>query len=256
MRNLKLKIQFVGTSFVGWQVQKNGISVMEKIQDAIEKITGIRSDVKGCSRTDSGVHANQYVLSFKTHSTISVERFPEALNTQLPYGIAVLTCEEMEEDFHARYSCIGKEYLYKIHLSRIRNSFLENRILEYPQKLDLEKMKKAQSYFVGTHDFRAFCSTKTDQENTTRTIWWVESNLHEKNLNILIAGDGFLFNMVRIIVGTLLWVGTGRIEPDRIPFILESKSRNYAGVTVPAHGLYLNQVFYQESEVRKYGQNP
>lgn len=256
MRTLLLTIQFVGTLYVGWQVQQNGLSVMEKMQDALEKVTGIRSDVKGCSRTDSGVHASQYCLSFRTDSLIPTEKFPIALNRSLPASIVVLSCEEMPEEFHARYDCLGKEYLYKIHLSRIRDPFLAGLVLEYPRPLEIEPIKTACTFLEGTHDFRGFCSIRTDQEITVRTLWWVTAEKQGEFLEIRVAGDGFLFNMVRIIVGTLIQIGSGQMEPEKIMTILKEKDRDLAGSTAAAHGLYLNRVFYRPEEVDLFGKNP
>lgn len=255
MRNFLLTIRFLGTPYVGWQVQKNGISVMEKVQDAIEKVTGVRSDVKGCSRTDSGVHANMYCLSFKTESTIPTEKLPIALNRKLPDAITVMSCEEKTMDFHARYNCLGKEYLYKIHCSRFRDPFLHQLVLEYPRPLNVRAMQAACVHFEGTHDFRSFCSIRTDQEDTTRTLWWVKVEKNGEMLEVRVAGDGFLFNMVRIIIGTLLWVGSGVLSPEDVLRIRESKERDYAGMTAQAYGLYLNRVFYNFEEVKKFGED-
>lgn len=256
MRNLLLTIGFVGTNFVGWQVQENGISVMEKMQDAIEAVTGVRSPVKGCSRTDSGVHANAYCLSVKTESPIPIGKLPMALNQHLPEDIAVFTCEEKPLDFHARYDCIGKEYLYKIHCSPVRDPFQKNRVLEYSKELDEKLMQEAARFLVGKHDFKSFCSIRTDQLDTTRTLYWVTVERKENVLFIKIAGDGFLFNMVRIITGTLLWVGKGKLNPSDLPLILEAQDRTLAGMTAAAKGLYLNRVFYFPEEVMELGENP
>lgn len=244
MRNIFLTIRFIGTNYCGYQVQKNGVTIAEKIQDSIEAVTSVRSDIKGCSRTDSGVHANQYCLNFYTHSQIPCDKLRKALNYYLPLDISVTSCSEVEKDFHARYSSKGKEYVYLIHNAPYRDPFLQNLAYEYPYNINIDKIQKAADFMTGTHDFKSFCSTKTDIENTIRTIYYFNIKQENELVKLYIAGDGFLFNMVRIMVGTLLWVNQGRISEDSIPEIISKKDRNSSGVTAPAHGLYLNKVLY------------
>jgi len=244
MRNILCTLRFDGTPFCGYQVQKNGVTIAEKVQDAIEAVTGIRSDIKGCSRTDAKVHANMYCLNFHTASGIPCDKLIRALNMHLPYEIAVYDCREVADDFHARYHCKGKEYMYLIHNHLCRQPFLQNLAYEYRYSIDTDQLNQAGKAFIGTHDFKSFCSVKADVEDTTRTVSGFGVLREGEMVKIYVAGDGFLFNMVRIMVGTLLWISQGRLKPDAIPDILAARDRSQAGVTAPAHGLYLNKVLY------------
>ncbi|MDR2655753.1 MAG: tRNA pseudouridine(38-40) synthase TruA [Oscillospiraceae bacterium] len=244
MRNLLLSLKFKGTPFCGYQVQKNGVTVAEKLQNAIEAVTGVRSDIKGCSRTDSGVHANMYCANFKTESKIACGKMRDALNFHLPYEIVVYDCREAPLDFHARYHCSGKEYMYLFHNAPWRDPFVRNLALEFGYNMDISRINRAAAHFVGTHDFASLCGAAGGAKDTVRTVMRAEAIREGEFVKMFFAADGFLFNMVRIMVGTLIWVNQGRIEPDDIPGILDKKDRNRAGPTAPAHGLYLNRVFY------------
>ena len=211
LRNFKLTISYDGRQFHGWQIQNNAMTVQEAFQNALSKIIGSDFDLNGCSRTDSGVHANMYCISLKTTHPIADVRLKAALNRWLPLSIAVLDCEEVDIDFHARYSCTSKEYIYKIWNTEVRNPFLDGYALHYRYKLDEQMLNKAaQAYLV----------------------------------TMKVEADGFLYNMVRIMVGTLLRVQQGKIPVDGITGIIEKKNRKFAGPTAQPCGLYLNRVNY------------
>lgn len=246
MRNFLVTIMYDGRSFHGWQVQDNADSVQEQFQKALYEVIGERPDIKGCSRTDAGVHANQYCISFHTAHTIPADRLPLALNRFLPATIAALSACEVAEDFHARYSCKGKEYIYKINNAAVRNPFLEGYALHYWHNVDETVMHEAAQHFLGRHDFTSFCTVdphrkKGDFHRTVRNIAVERSG---DIVTVTIEADGFLYNMVRIIVGTLLSVAQKKIRPDDIPDIIEALDRKAAGPTAPPQGLYLNRVFY------------
>lgn len=244
MRNLLLTLQYDGTTFHGWQIQPNGNTIQQELCNAFKKISGNDENIIGCSRTDAGVHANMFCCNVRTECTVSVDKIPNALNFYLPPEIAVYGCEEVDYDFHVRYDCKGKEYVYLIYNGKYRNPFYENKALFYPYELDAEMLDKEVKSFVGTHDFSSFCSAGTDIEDKVREIY--DCSVTRKNdlVEIKISGNGFLYNMVRIIVGTLLDIQKGKIPKGSIPEILESRDRENAGVTAEPQGLYLNKVFY------------
>ncbi|NLB36304.1 MAG: tRNA pseudouridine(38-40) synthase TruA [Clostridiales bacterium] len=244
MRNLLLTLCFDGTAYHGWQVQKNAVTVQQTFQDAVERVIGSRENVTGCSRTDSGVHANMFCCNIKTESSIPSESFVAALNANLPLNIAVTGCREVPASFHARYSCISKEYIYKILNTKIRNPFCENRCLHYPYPLNEKQLDVAAKGFLGTHDFCGFSSAGSAVEDTVRTV--IGSEVFRINDEVIfrVEANGFLYNMVRIMAGTLISVAQGKIEATEIPDIVKSCDRNRAGITAPAHGLYLNKVNY------------
>lgn len=244
MRNLLLTIQYLGTNYAGWQVQQNAVSVQEVLQEALWKILNKRVNIYGCSRTDSGVHANMYCCNFHTESNIPCENIVRALNTKLPYDIVAKSCREVPEKFHARYDVVYKEYIYRIWNEKTSNSFEHMRSLYYPYTLNVEKVNKAAQYFLGEHDFTSFQSLGGKKISTKRTVF-ISEVTHEGEMVIFhVAADGFLYNMVRIMVGTLLAVAQGRIEPEDIKKIINAKDRASAFITAPAHGLYLNEVKY------------
>lgn len=245
MRNLLLTICYDGTNYHGWQVQKNALSVQQVFQEAAAKVLGIRPDVRGCSRTDSRVHASEYCVSFLTERDIPCGRLVGALNRYLPEDIAVLSCREVPAGFHARYSCRGKEYVYRIWTDPVRNPFLRGRAFHYWRPLDLERLNSAASFFAGPHDFTSFCAPDAREKgNRTRTVIKSEWTRQEKTVYFTVSADGFLYHMVRIMVGTMLWAAEGKLEPDDMERILLAKDRRAAGPTAPACGLYLNRVFY------------
>lgn len=239
-----LTLQFNGYRYHGFQVQKNAITITEVVQNAIEKVFKKRYDIKGCSRTDAMVHANMYCITFFTEQQIPCERVVIALNMHLPPDIAVINCKEVEKDFHPRYSCKGKRYIYKIHNSRIKEPFLYHLVYEYPYPLDDALLNNASKAFIGTHDFAAFCSSGSKVVDTTRTIYDCGVTREGDIVTFYVEGNGFLYNMVRIMVGTLLKIAAGQIKPDAIPAIIASKDRQKAGTTAVPYALYLDKVFY------------
>ncbi|MDO4199907.1 MAG: tRNA pseudouridine(38-40) synthase TruA [Clostridia bacterium] len=245
LRNIALKLSYVGTNYHGWQIQENALTVQEVFQKALYQILKERVDIKGCSRTDTGVHANMYIVNFRTSSLMKCENFILALNRHLPGDICVYDCAEKNHDFHARYSCKGKEYIYKIWNNKIRNPFFDGRALHYWYPLKIELMNEAAQNFVGKHDFSAFATLDTrKQENMERTVEYFKIEKDGDFVNFIVKADGFLYNMVRIMVGTLLRVSQGKIAPNDIEKIINSKSRKFAGPTAPPQGLYLNKIFY------------
>ena len=244
MKRIKLTIAYDGTNYCGWQVQPNGITIEEVLNKAIQKLTGEDILVIGASRTDSGVHALGNVAVFDTESTIPPEKLAMALNQRLPEDIVVVKSEEVPTDFHPRYCDCSKTYEYHIINTRIPDPTrrLTNYFVSYV--LDIEKMRQAAAYLVGEHDFVSFCNVRTDVESTVRTITGLEILTNGDEITIRITGNGFLYNMVRIIVGTLIRVGRGFYEPEQVKEILEAKDRKAAGVTAPAHGLVLVKIDY------------
>ncbi len=244
MRNIKILLQFDGSNYHGWQIQPNAVTVQELVSRAVSEITKEDIKVFGCSRTDAKVHAKFYVASFKTESKIPSDRLPFAINSKLPDDISCTGAEDADLDFNAISSAKRKTYIYRIDNSAVRNPFLKNYAWHYPQKLDFEKMQEASRCFLGKHDFLAFASSGFSAKTTERTIFDIELKKEENIITIKITGDGFLYNMVRIISGTLLWVGLGKIEPEEIEGIIKSKKRENAGITAPPEGLYLWGVEY------------
>ncbi len=246
MRNLLLRLMYDGTSYHGWQVQPNDITVQEELQNAIEKILGVRENVTGCSRTDSGVHANDFCCNIRTENEIECYKLTGALNAVLPDSISVKSCEEVSADFHSRYDCRRKQYLYRIWNSTSKNPFLKDYAYHYKKKIDAVFLNEQARQFVGTYDFSAFCASGSSVEDTTRTIYSFSVERHGDEVDFLVDGNGFLYNMVRIMVGTLIEISENRIEKDTIEGIILSKDRSNAGRTAPACGLYLNKVTYEE----------
>ncbi len=247
MRNLLLTISYYGANYHGWQIQQNAVAVQQVFQEALFRVLGQTPEIKGCSRTDSFVHARQFCISLKTEHTIPCERLVGALNHFLPEDIAVLSCREVPLDFHARYSCTGKEYVYQIWNNLIRDPFLNRRVLHYWYELDEKRLNEAASFYLGAHDFTSFCTLDArDRGDLTRTVTRAEVTREGDMVLFTVAADGFLYNMVRIMVGTLLRVAQKKLEPSDIKRIIEAKDRGAAGPTAPPCGLYLNRVFYED----------
>ena len=245
MRSLVLEISFFGAHYHGWQVQDNAVTVQQVMQDAIEAVLHKREDISGCSRTDSGVHANSYYFHMRTECIIPCDRLAIALNRVLPNDIAVLRCIEVPEEFHARYDCAAKEYEYRIWNSSIPNPFLEHMTLMYRWHIDEKLLHEQAQDYIGTHDFTAFCSQGGGVTECTRTIY--SASVHREGDMVIfrVRGNGFLYNMVRIMVGTLLFIQAKRIKPGSIPQIIASKDRSKAGKTAGPEGLYLNHIYYK-----------
>ncbi len=245
IRNLKITISYDGKDLHGWQIQKNAVTVQQHFQEALQSVIGRIVDIKGCSRTDTGVHANMYVISLKLSHGITCERLKAALNRYLPLSIAVLDVCEVNDDFHARYSAKGKRYVYKILNTEVRDPFSEGYALHYRYPIDVDMLNKAAQSYVGTHDFTSFCTLdKREKGDFTRTVKSFSVFREGKFVYMTVQADGFLYNMVRIMVGTLLKIQQGKLSVDSIPDIIEAKNRKAAGPTAPACGLYLDEVFY------------
>ncbi len=248
MRNIKLTIEYDGTNYHGWQIQKNAVTVQEKVEKAFEKLLGTRVGIVGCSRTDVGVHAFGQVAHFHTDSGIPADKFAYAVNNLLPEDIVVRKSEEAAGDFHARYSSKGKKYRYLICNAPHHSALLRNRACHVRPELDFEAMKKAAGYFVGQHDFAAFQATGGQVRSTVREIYQMSLLKKEENegslIELEVSGSGFLYNMVRIIAGTLIYVGMGKLQEAEIPDIIKSLDRTRAGKTAPAQGLYLVEIYY------------
>ena len=249
-RNVLITIQYDGSCFHGWQIQDNAYTVQECFQSALYKILGGEHDIKACSRTDTGVHARMFCISVAFDNRITNERLVGALNHFLPEHMACCSCRDVAPDFHARYSCKGKEYVYLIHNSKTRDPFLNKRALHYWYPMDEEVLNRAAGYYVGSHDFSAFCTMDARKKgDLVRTVYSASVQRDGDKVLFTVSADGFLYNMVRIMAGTLLRVQEGKIKPEDIPGIIESGDRAMAGPTAPAHGLYLNRVFYEEEEI-------
>ncbi|MVX62817.1 tRNA pseudouridine(38-40) synthase TruA [Clostridium chromiireducens] len=244
MRNIKLIIEFDGSDFCGWQRQPKGRTVQKVIETAIFKATGEEVMINGSSRTDAGVHAREMVANFITNSTIPGDKFREALNTRLPEDVSIIKSEEVEENFHARYSSKGKTYSYTIVNRYERLSLGHQYLYHYRYNLNIDEMKKACQYFMGSHDFRAFMSLGSSIKTTVRNIKELYIEQKGDRIKIFITADGFLYNMVRIIVGTLLKIGNGKLKAEEIEKIIIEGNRKRAGMCVPPNGLVLEKVFY------------
>ncbi len=244
MRNIALRLSYDGTRYHGWQTQKTEITVQQTVEEALAKICKHPLHVTGCGRTDAGVHAMRYCANFRTDCAIPIDRVPLALNSRLPEDIAVRDAVEVDEGFNAIGSCIQKEYIYKIHNSRIRDPFLDCRACFYPQPLDVERMDRAAKAFVGTHDFAAVRSVGTETKTTVRTVHWCRAEREGDLITVSVCADGFLYNMVRAIVGTLVYASYGKLEPEDIPRLLELGDRRLTGPTMPPQGLYMHRVWY------------
>ena len=245
MRNIKLIIEYDGKEFGGWQKQPNKLNIQGTIEKAIKEITKEDVDLTASGRTDSGVHSLGQVANFKTNSNIPIEKIPIALNSNLKKSIVIKSAQEVDERFHSRLSCKKKTYRYIINNNEIPSSIYRNLETHIPYKLDIEKMKKAVKYFEGEHDFKAFKSSGTSSKSSVRTIYNAEVIEKENNrIYIELTGSGFLYNMVRIISGTLVEVGIGKIKLDEILDIIKSEQRDRAGKTLPPQGLYLVKVEY------------
>ena len=247
MRNIKLVIEYDGKDFNGWQKQPTKLNIQGEIEKAIKQITGEDVDLTASGRTDAGVHALRQVANFKTNSNIPIEKIPIALNSNLKKSIVIQSAEEVEERFHSRLNCKRKTYRYIINHSKYGTAIYRNLETHIPMKLDIQKMQQAVKYFEGEHDFKAFKASGTSSKRSVRTIYKAEViDAGNERIYIELTGNGFLYNMVRIIAGTLVEVGMGKIEPKEIKTIIESQKRENAGKTLPPQGLYLVNVEYEK----------
>ena len=238
-----------GTAYHGWQVQKNAVSVAETLQRALVMVCGDAVRLTGCGRTDAGVHAEHYIANFHTNSRIPIDRLPFAVNTHTPEDIVVKEAYDMPDDFNAIGSCLKKEYTYRIYNSRIKNPFYVNRAYFYPKHLDEAVMDCAARAFEGTHDFRAVRSVGTETRTTVRTIYYCYVIRAGELLELKVCANGFLYNMVRAITGTVLYAAEGKLTAEDIPVILDSGNRTLAGPTVPPGGLYLTKLWYEDERL-------
>ena len=246
MRNIKLIIEYDGKSFNGWQKQPNKLDIQGEIEKAIGELTGEEINLIASGRTDAGVHSFGQTANFKTENeTISIEKFPIAINSKLKKSIVVKSAEEVDERFHSRYSVKSKKYRYVINNSDMGTAIYRDLEYHFPLKLNVERMIEAAKYFEGEHDFKGFKASGTSSKSSVRTIYKAEVIKDGDRISIELTGNGFLYNMVRIISGTLLDVGLEKIKPEDIPGIIEAKDRKLAGRTLPAHGLYLVEVTYE-----------
>ena len=242
------KIKYLGTDFSGFQVQPDKRTVQGELNRALKEALGNDCLVTGCSRTDSGVHANEFCLRVDCEGgTIPADKLPIAVSRFLPNDLSLFYAKECAEDFHPRYDVKEKEYLYRIMNTRIYDPFYFGRVWFLPRYIDdqmLDKMNEAAGHFIGKMDFSTFMAEGSDVEDTVRNITSLTVERQGDMIDVKIRADGFLYNMVRIIVGTLTEVAFGRISPDEIPEIIAAKNRARAGMTAPAEGLYLNRVMY------------
>ena len=244
MRNIKLTIEYDGKEFNGWQKQPNKLNIQGSIEQAIKQITGEDVDLQASGRTDAGVHALGQVANFKTNSHIPIEKFAIAINTNLKRSIRILKAEEVDERFHSRLSCKKKTYRYIINNSDKGTAIYRNLETNIPFSLDEVKMNEAVKYFIGEHDFKAFKASGTSSKSSVRIIYDAKVYRNGERVYIELTGNGFLYNMVRIISGTLVEVGMGKLEPTDILKIIESRDREKAGKTLQPQGLYLVNVDY------------
>ncbi len=244
MKNIKLKLQYEGTNYAGWQRQNDVNTVQENIETALEKLTGEDIKLIASGRTDKGVHAIEQVANFKTRSPIPGEKYKIAVNAFLPDDISILDSEEVGMRFHSRFDAKGKVYKYKVYNGKRPRALYRNFYYHYPYDIDLEKIIEASKYFLGTHDFKSFMARDCSATNTRRTIDTINVKKIDECIEFEIRGNSFLRYMIRIMVGTLLEIGAGKIEIEDLTGIIEGKKRKYAGITAAAHGLYLEKVFY------------
>ena len=245
MRNIKLTIEYDGKEFNGWQKQPDKLNIQGTIEQAIKLITGEEVILNASGRTDAKVHALGQVANFKTNSKIPIEKFAIAINTKLKKSIRILKAEEVEETFHSRRTCKKKTYRYIINNSEYGTAIYRNLETNISNKLDEEKMNEGIKYFIGEHDFKAFKASGTSSKSSVRVIYDAKVYRKEDRIFIEITGNGFLYNMVRIIAGTLVEVGERKKKPEDIKEIIESKNRERAGKTLPPQGLYLVSVEYE-----------
>lgn len=244
MRNIKLTIQYDGTKYHGWQSQENAVTVQDVLENAVMQITGKRPKIIGCSRTDTGVHAKRFVCNFRSETNIPERKLPLAINTKLPEDVVCIGAEDVEMDFHSRYQAKKKTYTYYIQNSQFPDVFKLNYAWHFPYSLDIDEMKKAAEAFLGEHDFIGFAASGFTVKTTVRTIYSINVEKVEDLIKITVTGNGFLYNMVRIMAGTLAFCGCGKLKASDMADIIASCDRKRAGITAPAQGLYLTEVYY------------
>ena len=245
MQNMKMIIEYDGSNYSGWQVQKNTpMTIQGKLETALKKINKKEIRVHGAGRTDAGVHALGQVANCTLLVDIPSQRFPAAINRLLPGDIVCQKAEKVDIDFHSRYDSKGKKYRYRIYNNKLPSVFIRNYAYHYIHKLNLILIKEALEQFVGTHDFSSFQSAACTNQNTIKTIESIEISQKDEEIWIDIKGNGFLYNMIRIIVGTLIELSEGKIQLEELKDIFDAKDRHQAGFTAPANGLTLLEVYY------------
>ena len=247
--NIAFVLSYTGTNFHGWQKQANASTIQETLETALYRVTGQQVHISGCGRTDAGVHARIYVANAKLETTVPTERLPFALNFHLPDDICVFRALEVPDIFDARFSCDRKEYTYHIYNSKFKDPFYLNRVGYFPYTVDPDAMAEAASYFVGTHDFKAVRTVGSHVKTTVRTIYHCRVAQEAEMLRVTVCADGFLYNMVRAITGTLLYAGLGKIKPHEITEILDGGDRAAAGPTVPPDGLFMTGLRYRAEDL-------
>ncbi|MDP6763766.1 MAG: tRNA pseudouridine(38-40) synthase TruA [Planctomycetota bacterium] len=247
MRNVRTELTYDGGAFHGWQRQEGFDSVQEALEDAVEAATGERVVLHGSGRTDTGVHALRQVASFHVETRLDDDRLRHAVNAHLPPQVVVRRLETCRDEFHARFDAVGKRYAYLTATTRFRPPLGRGAMHWIPQSLDAEAMRRAAADLVGEHDFKAFSNSGSERESTVRSVRALRLVRRRERFALVIEADGFLYNMVRIIAGTLIEVGRGRSAPEMVRSALESGRRDLAGPTAPAEGLYLVRVRYGES---------
>ena len=246
IRNIALKLMYVGTAYHGWQAQKNAATVQEALEKALSTVVCHPVKCTGAGRTDAGVHAETYIANFRTTSSIPCDRIPLAVNTRLPDDIVVVKATEVPDAFNAIGSCLKKEYTYRIYNSRLGNAFYVDRAWFYPKHLDEGLMQRAADCFVGTHDFSAVRAVGTEVRSPVRTVYYFQISRTGDLIECRVCANGFLYNMVRAMVGTCVYAAEGKFAPEDVSAILESRDRTAAGPTVPPGGLYMTKLWYEE----------
>ncbi|MCX7919177.1 MAG: tRNA pseudouridine(38-40) synthase TruA [bacterium] len=243
-RNIKLTIEYDGTNYCGWQIQPQQMSIQKVLEKTLQQILNHPVKLIVAGRTDAGVHALNQIANFKTHSRIPTQNLIRAMNTLLPNDIAVKDAVEVPHSFNARRDAKWRIYQYRILNRQIPDVFNHNFVYHYPYKINIHRMRQAAKYFIGTHDFTAFNASPSIMKHSFRTIKKLTIKREHDWIYITIQGNAFVHNMVRIMVGTLLQVGRGKLEPEDVRAIIQSKQRKRAGMTVPAQGLFLMKVIY------------
>ena len=248
-----MHLSYLGTAYCGYQIQKNGVTVQQKLNEATEALFGFPCDIVGCSRTDSGVHANDFCVTVAKRGTdvletsIPTDRIMLALNAHLPEDISVWHACFVSSEFHPRYDVKYKEYVYRIYNSPCRSPFERDRAWFYPRTISddaIANMQHAAQFYCGTHDFTSFMAQGATVAHAVRTVTHASVTQNGNVIEFRVAADGFLYNMVRIMTGTLIAVAEGKLTPEQISDVIAAKDRSKAGMTAPAHGLYLNSVTY------------
>ncbi|MBQ5788555.1 MAG: tRNA pseudouridine(38-40) synthase TruA [Oscillospiraceae bacterium] len=248
-RTIILHLCYDGSCYHGWQIQKNAVTVQETLEHALSAVCGRPVKTVGCGRTDAGVHARHYCVSFRTTAGIPADRIPFAVNTFLPRDISVLEACDGPESFNAILSCVRKEYIYRILNAPLRDPFLDRYACFYPQRLDMDRFCEAAAAFEGTHDFRAVRSVGTETRTTVRTVHYCRAEKTGDVITVAICADGFLYNMCRAMVGTMVYASYGKLNPQDIPALLEKGDRRLTGPTMPPQGLFMNHLWYPDFEL-------